>query len=99
MPVSDINFCTTKVRMLKTGTELGSASGFFFRHRDTKYLATNRHVVIDENDGFFPTSLLLTLHLDRLDLTKNQVVEVQLYDSGRPLWKQHPSYDANDCDV
>jgi len=99
MPVSDINFCTTKVRMLNTGTELGSASGFFFRHRNTKYLATNRHVVIDENDEFFPTSLLLTLHLDRSDLTRNQVVEVQLYDSGRPLWKQHPSYDANDCDV
>ena len=91
MPVSDINFTTTKVLMLTAGNETGSASGFFFHHKGTKYLATNRHVVIDEDDGLFPDVLVLTLHFGREDLTKNCVVQVALYESGRALWKQHPS--------
>lgn len=85
--------------MFKAGTEIGSASGFFFRHQGAKYLATNRHVVIDEDDGFFPTSLVLTLHVGRTNLTSNQAIEVQLYESDRQLWKEHPAYDINACDV
>lgn len=99
MPVSDINFITTKIRMLTAGKETGSASGFFFRHKGAKYLATNRHVVVDEDDGFTPDTLVLTLHLGKEDLTKNCEVQVTLYEAGMPLWKQHPSYAKNCCDV
>src|SRR5450759_540611 len=87
MKVSDINFSTTKIRMLTSGQDSGSASGFFFRHKDVKYLATNRHVVIDEDDSFLPDTLVLTLHLDREDLTNNCEVQVALYETGKPLWK------------
>lgn len=99
MSVSDINFTTTKIQMLTDRKDTGSATGFFFRHLGTKYLATNRHVVIDENDGFIPDALILTLHRSKEDLTQNIKVQADLYDGGRPLWKQHPSYDTNRCDV
>jgi len=99
MAVSDINFATTKIQMLASGKEVGSASGFFFRHNSIKYLATNRHVVIDEDDNFFPDTLVVTLHLDREQLDKNCSVQITLYEQGNPLWKQHPSYGTNCCDV
>ncbi len=99
MPISDINFTTTKIKMLTAGNESGTASGFFFLHNGIKYLATNRHVVIDEDDGFAPDTLKLTLHLDRENLARNCEIQAVLYESGKPLWKQHPSYGANCCDV
>jgi len=78
---------------------VGSASGLFFRHKEIKYLVTNRHVVLDEAAGFMPTSLVVTLHQGRKDLTKNIVVQISLYKGSVPLWKQHPSYEKNRCDV
>lgn len=99
MSASEIDFTTTKIQMLTSGSDSGSASGFFFRHNDTKYLATNRHVVIDEDDNFYPDSLILTLHLNKTDLTKNCIIQVALYEVGKPLWKQHPFFDQNCCDV
>ena len=99
MTLSDINFTTTKIQMIASGKEIGSASGFFFRHNGIKYLATNRHVVIDEDDKFFPNTLVLTLHLDKENLARNCSVQVALYELRKPLWKQHPSYGTNCCDV
>jgi len=51
MPVSPINFTTSRVRMLSAGVEIGLASSFFFRHQGIKYLVTNRHVVTNEGTG------------------------------------------------
>jgi len=39
------------------------------------------------------------LHIGRDDLTKNCAVQVALYKEGKALWKQHPSYNTNSCDV
>lgn len=99
MTVPDINFSTTKIRMTKNDADAGSATGFFFRDSGVKYLATNRHVVIDEEEDHFPEKLVVTLHLDRNDLTKNCEVQLALYNENNPLWLQHPHYEENLCDV
>lgn len=98
MKISDINFTTTKIDMVRNGEILGSATGFFFKHNGLKYLATNRHVVIDKDKKHFPDSLILTLHQKKDDLTKNCEVKLQLYCDKTPLWLQHPHYHEK-CDV
>lgn len=99
MAVPDINFTTTKIEILKTGEVIGHATGFFFRDNEVKYLATNRHVVIDEEDSHFPDYLRVTLHLDRDDLTRNTPVCIALYSNSNPVWLQHPNYEQNQSDV
>ena len=99
MSISDINFTTTKIEMIKSGQIIGSASGFFFKDNDIKYLATNRHVVINENEKHFPDALRITLHNGRIDLTQNKTVDIDLYLDSKPLWLQHNNYSNNSCDV
>lgn len=99
MNISKINFTTTKIQMFVAGKEAGTASGFFFRHKGIKYLATNRHVIIDEDDNFFPDHLRITLHLDRKNLEMNISIPIDLYEEDKPLWRQHPLYESNHCDV
>lgn len=99
MTISDINFTTTKIKILKSGEALWTASGFFFRHNNIKYLATNRHVIIDEEEKHFPDALQIRLHTDRNELTKNEELEIPLYKGSKRLWLQHPEYSRNRCDA
>lgn len=101
MPVSDINFTTTRISILGAGNLLGTATGLFFKRQDGReYLVTNRHVVIDEKTSFRPDALQLRLHQNRTHLDQNSTVTVSLYDgSGASLWLEHPEYAAVKCDV
>lgn len=77
--------------MLKDGAELGTATGFFFRTSTGSFLITNRHVVIDEEENFYPDSLQLRLHTDASDLQKNGDFKLRLYSSSgnAPVWHEH----------
>jgi V8-like Glu-specific endopeptidase len=97
--LSDINFTTTKIRTLRGDNIIGNASGFFFRTTSCKYLITNRHVVVDEDSGYFPEEIMLTLHANRKNLKVHNSVRLNLYDSGDPIWLQHRKYDEHACDV
>lgn len=99
MSIPYINFTTTKIEIIKSDQIIGSASGFFFKDNDIKYLATNRHVVINENEKHFPDALRITLHNGRIDLTQNRTVDIDLYLDSKPLWLQHNNYSNNSCDV
>jgi len=83
MPISNIKFSTTKIRMFKGASCIGSATGFFFRHNGHKYLATNRHVVVDDEDLNSPDSLSVKLHANRTDLTNNLVAAIPLWWTSR----------------
>lgn len=71
----------TPIEMFISDTPLGTATGFFFRSRDSgrTFLITNRHVVINEKEQRFPDRLKLWLHLDRKDLRQNDYYDVALY--------------------
>jgi len=99
MKISDINFTTTKVEMYEAGTLVGSATGFFFRDQGIEFLATNRHVVIDEESNCHPDTLKILLHASRENLGVNLFVLVSLYRENLPLWLQHPNYSSTGCDV
>lgn len=99
MTISDINFTTTRIEIVRNDKVVGSATGFFFRDDGVEYLATNRHVVLDEKSNDFPDSLRIRLHANRSDLIQNVTVTVPLHRNLAPVWLQHPSYESNKCDV
>jgi hypothetical protein len=59
---------------------LGSGTGFFFEPAFERiFLITNRHMVIDESNEFFPDHLWLKLHTDPDDLKDWEQFSVPLY--------------------
>jgi hypothetical protein len=67
-----------------------SATGFFYRQNDDKYLITNRHVVISENEEKYPDILRIKVHIDRNSLIPTRLIEIPLYDGINRLWIEHP---------
>ena len=35
-----------------------TATGFFYNYKEKLYLITNRHVIIDEYDGYYPDEIV-----------------------------------------
>lgn len=81
--------------MISTGQapqpcKVGSATGFFFKVNDRKFLVTNRHVIINEEDAHNPDKLVIRVHTDATSNIPNRDIDVPLYDSnGNRLWLQH----------
>lgn len=98
---AEINFGTTHIEILKEGSSQGVASGFFFNYKaKQKYLVTNRHVVIDEEDNFYPNQLRIILHTNRENLKSNYAIDINLYShKNEPHWKEHPKYSEYLCDI
>ncbi|NLX38119.1 MAG: hypothetical protein GXY73_01195 [Methanothrix sp.] len=83
---------------------IGNATGFFYSYDGQIYFITNRHVVIDEEVGYYPERLNLKLHKDRKDLTKNRPYKICLYDDDKndekkPLWLEHPQNRDRNIDL
>lgn len=96
MAANEIVFTVSFVRKLKSGSEIGTATGFFYERSGSLFLATNRHVV-ERND---PDALRLRLHTSNEDLTKSEDVDIALYDSGHsPLWASPPTQPDADVAV
>lgn len=98
-PLIDLNFVTTPISMFEDRKEIGNASGFFFKYGDKRYLVTNRHVVIDEVEKFFPNKLVISLHKRTDNLKDVERVEILLYRNEKKLWIEHLDYHNNLCDV
>ena len=100
-PISGINLAVARIEMLDSDKVLlATATGFFFREQgEKKYFITNRHVVIDEADGFYPKYLGLDLHNSTSDYGSCYRIRLKLYEDGVPLWNEHHDYKNNSADV
>lgn len=67
---------------------LTNASGFFFARDDRLFLATSRHVVVDEASNHFPDRLEIELHIDPDNLAESTGFSIPLYRDGRSIWRQ-----------
>lgn len=99
--IDPINLCVTPIFPLIHGraprpSSLGSATGFFYRHEGKHYLITNRYVVVDEKDDYYPDSLIIKLHVDVKNLQQIRDVEIPLYEDERLLWYEHPNLEYVD---
>jgi hypothetical protein len=68
---------------------LKTATGFLYKSEAGKvFLVTNKHVVFDEYEGYFPDKLRLSVHLDLMHLTKMRHIDLRLWSKDRKkLWK------------
>jgi len=92
MPISDLVARVAQVRCLKEGNQLATGSCFFYAQADGLYLITNRHVIIKEEDKYFPDEIKLRLHTNPNDIRQNEDLSLPLYDhAGKPVWLEHPT--------
>lgn len=75
-----------------------NASGFFFQRENRLYLATSRHVMIDEASDHRPSRIEIELHSDPENLAEAVSFSVPLYRDGQSLWRQGTD-TAGDIDV
>lgn len=97
--MNELLFVVALVSMVQGAKVVGTATGFFYLHNKAIYFVTNRHVVVDESKGYRADELILRLHADPNDLTKNVERHVPLYAGGRPKWHVHPQYQKPTVDV
>lgn len=67
---------------------LTNASGFFFERDGRLFVATSRHVLIDEPSGHFPDRIEIELHIDPDNLTQSIGFSMPLYRDGQSVWRQ-----------
>ena len=73
-------------------SKLAMATGFFYKTKhdgnEKIFLITNKHVVFDKKEHYFPDKLSLYVHSDSHHLSKVKKIDLQLWDkSGKRLWK------------
>jgi hypothetical protein len=67
---------------------LTRATGFFFARAARLFVATSRHVVLDEPSRHFPDRIEIELHVDGENLTRSTGLSMPLYRDGKSLWRQ-----------
>ncbi|SFI16772.1 S1 family peptidase [Bradyrhizobium sp. cf659] len=86
MAINEIMLTVSLVVQLKAGSQIGTASGFFYENNDKLFFVTNVHVV--KGDKVVPDTLRIRLHTDGNDTTKNANYDIPLYDAANaPAWK------------
>lgn len=89
----------------RAGTQIGSASGFFYRRGEDWFLVTNRHVMRDDDARdeagkprpIVPDTFQLVLHTNANDLAKKGEINLPLYNQKQqPLWKTHTKQKSAD---
>ncbi len=91
MTIDPIITSVAKVTVFENNKIISTASGFFYENNSNLYFITNRHVVIDEEEKYFPDIISLRLHVDPNNLQNNADFEIELYDvNNKPNWKEHP---------
>lgn len=95
MPIDDSLATVSQVRCFKDGQQQAVASGFFYIDSDRLFFITNRHVVVEEDENYYPDEVRLRLHLTSTDIRQNDDFPLTLYDtSSNPIWLEHPNAEA-----
>jgi len=90
MPISEIVATVANVNCFKNGQSQASASGFFYEHSGKLFFITNRHVVIHEEEDYFPDEARLKLHTNPNNIRENQDYSIHLYENNNCRWLEHP---------
>ncbi len=87
---------TYKKDLNKKDVQLNAtATGFFYKLDGNLYFITNRHVVIDEYDGFYPDEIRLKLHTNPEKFSENKCLRIPLYKELEPVWLEHKNNDIS----
>lgn len=72
-----------------------TATGFFYNYKEKLHFITNRHVIIDEYDGYYPDEIRLKLHTNPEKLSENKCFRIPLYNELGPVWLEHKNNDIS----
>ena len=86
--IESLLLTTARVSTFDGNRPLTAASGFFFEREGRLFLATSRHVMIDEPTKHFPDRIEIELHTDAKNLTSSIGLSVPLYLDGKSVWRQ-----------
>lgn len=86
--IETILLSAARVSTFEQDRVLTSASGFFFERGARLFLATSRHVMIDEPTKHFPDRIEIELHIDASNVARSTGFSIPLYRNGRSLWRQ-----------
>ena len=67
---------------------LTNASGFFFARDERLFLATSRHVMVDEANQHFPDRIQIELHTDPENIAQSTGFSIPLFQKGKSVWRQ-----------
>jgi len=88
----ELALTTVRIEIFTGRTRGATATGFFFVSKDQRlFLVTNRHVVRNEAEIFYPDRLHLKLHTNANNLSESRDYVVELYtDSAaeHPAWRE-----------
>jgi len=87
-PVDPLFLAVPRISTFQGEQGLTNASGFFYRRGEQLFLATSRHVVLDEDSQHHPDRLEIALHLDAQDLTRCTGFSIPLFRDGVAVWRQ-----------
>lgn len=96
--IDSILLTAPRLSTFEQQNHLTNASGFFFERGERLFLATSRHVFIDEPSRHFPDRIVIELHNDPHDMGKSTGFSIPLYRHGKSLWRQGLDA-AGDIDV
>jgi hypothetical protein len=66
-------------------------TGFFYMKNEILFLITNRHVIIQEREHYFPNMVRMAIHTNMNDLRQNTDFNIHLRDGVTNLWRElHP---------
>lgn len=86
--IDPILLTSARVLTFNAGQPLTNASGFFFERDDRLFLATSRHVLIDERGNHYPDRIEIELHTDPANLSRSTGFSMLLYRDGQAVWRQ-----------
>ena len=86
--IEPILLTATRILTLQQGRRLTSATGFFFERDERLFLASSRHVFIDELSGHHPDTVQIDLHVDAENVTQSVGFTIPLYRDGMAVWRQ-----------
>jgi hypothetical protein len=86
--IESLLLTTARISTFDQQLALTNASGFFFERDQRLFLATSRHVMIDEPSRHFPDRIEIELHTDPDNMAKSTGFSIPLYRNGNSLWRQ-----------
>ena len=86
MDMEPLLLCTTPIATFAGPAGLTNATGFFFQRDDRLYLASSRHVFVDQPTNHQPDRIVITIHTDRDNATQAVEFSIPLYIDGQPQW-------------
>jgi len=91
-------FAVTRLEAYSKTSRLARGTGFFYQSGEDKlFLITNRHIVSDEKEHYFPDKLRLYGHSDKRHFSKTKAIDLKLWDStDKRLWKHSNRYPVAD---